>query len=308
MGASMTGNDIMNMTVKLSALSTAAPIKADQRARPMRARTVAAGSTERQQSTAENVNLSGVRTAAHTELVPAVTEKGPHPIYGSLPIGRDGFLLERQPIHMLNFWHRKAHDICEAFSAATDQDDDEIDRFEVIHKIEWEIYRAALKIKKNNASEVAILINIMVRRFSTDTRKEELGNFDIDGLASVAKQLEEITAQLTPKKHVGALQRGRKLTRSGLLHRYHAFLIQELETLSWNLYGSREYALRYRPGDDAVNARCNAKSRSYPFFDESKLTTRARSVLKSLKIDTEWNDDVPARKSKGGTTRPTRAA
>jgi hypothetical protein len=99
---------------------------------------------------------------------------------------------------------------------------------------------------------------------------------------------------LAPKKRVGALRRGRKLTVAGLHVRYQSFLIQELETLSVNLYGSRDYAKQFRIEDDAVNLRCVGNSKTqYPFFDESKLTARARSVLKSLKIETVIDDDRP---------------
>jgi hypothetical protein len=39
-----------------------------------------------------------------------------------------------------------------------------------------------------------------------------------------------------------------------------------------------------------VNLRCRGTPRRYPFFDESKLVDRAKSVLKSLKIDTKQFD------------------
>jgi hypothetical protein len=95
------------------------------------------------------------------------------------------------------------------------------------------------------------------------------------------------TAPIVPKKHVGALQRGRKLTRAGLLTRYQSFLVQELETVSWNLYGERDYAKHTVFFDDAVRARCTSTDRCLPFFDERSLPTRARAVLKSLEIDTD---------------------
>ena len=47
-------------------------------------------------------------------------------------------------------------------------------------------------------------------------------------------------------------------------------------------------ALQYIAEDDAVNLRC--ENSRHPFFDESKLADRARSVLKSLKIDTKQFD------------------
>jgi hypothetical protein len=39
-----------------------------------------------------------------------------------------------------------------------------------------------------------------------------------------------------------------------------------------------------------VNLRCRDNRHKYPFFDESKLADRAKSVLKNLKIDTKQFD------------------
>ena len=87
--------------------------------------------------------------------------------------------------------------------------------------------------------------------------------------------------------------------------------MRELQTLTWNMYGSRDFALNYQPLEHAVNVRCDshfvggkykAGRRSYPVFDEKKLPARAATVLKSLKIDTQRNDDVPARKPRRGGT------
>jgi len=49
-----------------------------------------------------------------------------------------------------------------------------------------------------------------------------------------------------------------------------------------------DYALQYIEEDGAVNLHC--ENGRHPFFDESKLADRARSVLKSLKIDTKEFD------------------
>jgi hypothetical protein len=89
---------------------------------------------------------------------------------------------------------------------------------------------------------------------------------------------------LSPKA-VGALQRGRKLTWVGLLIRYQSFLVQELETVSWNLYGERDYAKHVIFYDDAVRERCLSKDRCDPFFDERGVASRAHAVLGSLDID-----------------------
>jgi len=109
-------------------------------------------------------------------------------------------------------------------------------------------------------------------------------------IVKLASDLTRATAPIVPKKHVGSLQRGRKLTWAGLFTRYQSFLVQELETVSWNLYGERDLAKHIISFDDAVRARCTSNDRCYPFFDERGLTTRARAVLQSLEIDTENND------------------
>lgn len=63
-----------------------------------------------------------------------------------------------------------------------------------------------------------------------------------------------------------------------------------------NSNGEQDYALHYVMQDDAVNDRCRGPKRwVHPFIDQNKLSARARSVLKSLKIDTEL-DDTGSRK------------
>jgi hypothetical protein len=112
----------------------------------------------------------------------------------------------------------------------------------------------------------------------------------IDELSAIADELQRVTAPLTPKKKTGNLRRGRKLTQFGLIHRYQAFLIQELETIGWHVHGERDYPMKVRFVDDEVNKRCRLPNGRglYPiFFDTKSLPLRARSVLKSLKINTE---------------------
>src|SRR5258708_18365280 len=85
---------------------------------------------------------------------------------------------------------------------------------------------------------------------------------------NITRCLTVATEQLRPKKKTGALQRGRLLTRFGLIHRYQAFLIQELETIGWHIYGERDYPMGHRPIDDAVNKRCSTPNGrgQYPVF------------------------------------------
>ena len=116
-------------------------------------------------------------------------------------------------------------------------------------------------------------------------QKSSLSGVDLDRIVA---DLIHVTKSPKATKKIGALHRGGKLTRAGLLYRYQAFLMQELQTVGRNLYGNHDCASVYVPLDDAVNSRLR-KSR-YPFHDESTLPKRARSILKSLRIDTNRID------------------
>jgi hypothetical protein len=64
--------------------------------------------------------------------------------------------------------------------------------------------------------------------------------------------------------------------------------MQELFTLSTELYGDPQYALQFVSFDDVHTALKSEKSkRGYVFLEPISLTSRARTVLKSLKVDTE---------------------
>ena len=110
---------------------------------------------------------------------------------------------------------------------------------------------------------------------------------DVHDIVKLSTDLNSATAPITPKKDAGAFQRDGKLTREGLLARYQSFLVQELQTVSWNLYGERDYAKHLVLYDSAVQERCNSAEHDAPFFDEKSLPDRARAVLSSLEIDTE---------------------
>jgi hypothetical protein len=206
-------------------------------------------------------------------------------IFGSA----NDFVLKEQMIPTLDLWHRGVAKVmadCEN-SAHNDTEEGWAEYTKVV-ETQSDILNAALHAKLHSAGDVAVLLAMVVRH--AQIQGDEVGEFiNTAELDAIAKQLRALTDLLPPKKKVGKLQRGRKLTRAGLLYRYQAFLMKELETVSYNLYGDSRCALEYRMEDDAVNLRL--RKRPWPLFDESKLPDRAERVLKSLKIDTE-NGDV----------------
>jgi hypothetical protein len=216
------------------------------------------------------------------------TPQVPHPIYGNVPIGRDSCTLEAQPIQMLNVWHEKAVSAAKNYSDAHPKMGDDDSGYDVLYSSKWEIFEAAFKTSIHNCDALAALIQI-VNRHACDCGDVEVA-LDLEKLQIIARISAAVTAPLSPKKRTGKLRRGNKLTAFGLIYRYQAFLIQELETIGWHVYGERDYPMMSRHYDDAVNARCRLSSGrgAYPiFFNPKSLPARARSVLKSLKIDTE---------------------
>ncbi|WP_441277795.1 hypothetical protein AB7783_12345 [Tardiphaga sp. 172_B4_N1_3] len=218
----------------------------------------------------------------------------PHPVYGRIPMGRDGFVLEGQLVQMLDHWHQKATNYIDAL--APDSDDAWLPTVRVV---QGQLFAAALDYKPRRGGDAAHQFAIIAREMKAEGTIQIL---DVEAFHKLVDGLRSATAPLRPAKMPGPSTRGRKLTRSGLLQRYQSFLIQELETISWHLYGARDFAKFYKQKDHAVTIRCSshfvdgkfkAKRKSYPFFDESKLSTRARSVLKSLKIETVIHDDRP---------------
>lgn len=208
----------------------------------------------------------------------------PPEIFGKLP---DGFVLEEQLIEMLCFWHRKSIEVVDSMSLSGAADDEE--EFSAYCAIKNRILQAALSARATRSSEVAAQLGAVVAEIDclgAGVGIDEV--LDVDHIQKLSAELSEATSPIIPKKPVGALQEGNKLTRAGLLARYQSFLVQELETVSWHLYGERDYAKHCAMFDDEVNARC--RSPDYPLFDESTLPERARAVLASLEIDTETVD------------------
>jgi hypothetical protein len=222
----------------------------------------------------------------------------PPEIFGKLP---EGFVLEEQTqIETLCFWHRKAIEVTDAMQdrmADAADADAAWEEFSHYCEIKNRILAAVLSASATRPGQVAAQLRAVVAEFdclqgpatNMETSIEEV--LQASHIVKMSAELTKATAPIVPKKHVGSLQRGRKLTRAGLLTRYQSFLVQELETVSWNLYGERDYAKHIIFFDDAVRARCTSNDRCYPFFDERGLTARARAVLQSLKIDTESNAD-----------------
>lgn len=210
-----------------------------------------------------------------------------HPVFGRQPHAEKD--LKRQNILVLSFYYWKAINLLKnADSVSTDRN--------MLIQARGAAYEARVEARANTTSEIARQMEVIAAEMKYEDSVSVIG---INEFSRIAKNLAEITEPPRPQKFVGKLKRGCKLTRAGLLHRYHAFLVGELHTVSWNLYGSRDYATSMVPFDHEVTKRTsehfhNGKPlpyrrgrKSYPFFDESKLTDRARSVLKSLKINTE---------------------
>lgn len=208
----------------------------------------------------------------------------PEEIFGTL---HEGFVLELQPIDALCFWHREGHKVVGQFDASVT--DEKLVRYSTIL---FDLLQIILSAPARTAGDVARKLGAVALELALEPARSIEEVLDADDIVRLFAELNGATT-FAPTKRVGALHRGRKLTRAGLLHRYHAFLAQELQTVSWNLYGDRDYASHYVPYDAAVDARCGGKDRD-PFFDESRLTTRARAVLGKLKIDTVNADRLMA--------------
>jgi hypothetical protein len=216
----------------------------------------------------------------------------PAEIFGKLP---EGFVLEEQQIEVLCFWHRKAIEVISEFLAGASDRPATDEKLDAYCQTKNRILEVILSARASRAGQVAAQLSAVVSEIdclqgaeTVPVSIEEV--LHVDDIVKISAELTKATAQIVPKKRTGALQRGRKLTHAGLLTRYQSFLVQELETVSWNLYGERDYAKHTIFFDRAVGDRCNSAGTSGPFFDERNLPTRARAVLKSLKINTETVD------------------
>ncbi|MDB5652932.1 MAG: hypothetical protein JWQ94_545 [Tardiphaga sp.] len=203
-------------------------------------------------------------------------------------MGTAAFTLDRQPIQMLDHWHDKATMLLHENVRTWEY-------WEVVNQVQGEIFEAALLYKPRRGSDAARQFEIVLRQAQHD---ERVTVFSVEEFEQIVDGLVMATGPIPPNKKIGATSRGRRLTTAGLLIRYQNFLVQELETLSWKLYGDSHYAQQFRIDDEAVNKRC--KRFGDALFDEETLSDRARSVLKSLKIDAE---NVVERPTRGGGAR-----
>ena len=158
-------------------------------------------------------------------------------------------------------------------------------------------FDALCKVKVRNTREAAAQLGYVC---STLEEAPTLPPGDRDGfkLSALADRLLEISEEPQPTKRVPALWRGRKLTRAGQLFRYHAFLVNELMTVSWELYGSRDYASRMIPMDGYVQRAVGPRRGFAPFHDPRTLRRRAVAVMRSLKIDSTTADNLATRRTK----------
>ncbi|ABE63201.1 hypothetical protein Nham_2410 [Nitrobacter hamburgensis X14] len=208
-------------------------------------------------------------------------------IFGTTPAGFD---LNNQPIPMLVYWLKKARAKVDGITAdaLTAGEYSEADLAAAMTPFN-QIFDAIVNAECNSASDVAWQVQAVVDYLDcleTDSIEEAV---DATQFRKIAANLKRATAFRQPKKIPGKASKGRRLTRAGLLQRYQSFLIEELFTLSCELYGDPQYALQYVLFDDAVHKalKTGTRKRTDVFLDSVSLTSRARSVLKSLKIDTE---------------------
>jgi hypothetical protein len=192
---------------------------------------------------------------------------------------KPGFKLEGQHIRLLWHWLRKTR----SYAAAIPKTGTDEERSATVY-IYVEIFNAIIDHRPSAASDVALQMRAVVDYMEfteTDFIEDAINS---DHFRQFATDLDAVTGFIKPQKNPNKLERGNRLTRAGLLLRYHSFLLEEIYTISSDLFGDRDYLLQYHPYDDAV--RGQLRKGKHPFFNPNTLTKRARSVLGSLKIDT----------------------
>ncbi len=152
-----------------------------------------------------------------------------------------------------------------------------------------EIFDVIVNAKSSLAADVSLQMQAVVNYLDCLNSDSIEDAIDFPQFRNIAANLKRATAFRQPRKRLGNAAKGRRLTRTGLLQRYQSFLMQELFTLSTELYGGPQYALQFVSFDDAVHTALKSEKskHAYVFLDPISLTSRARTVLKSLKVDTE---------------------
>jgi hypothetical protein len=126
------------------------------------------------------------------------------------------------------------------------------------------------------------------QQFSVLRRHRALDRLDLDQFAA---NLLRFTDWPQPQKKFGAVEtKAGKLTKTGLLFRYHAFLAHELTNLSIELYGCASYAFQMIPMDGYVQRRIDPPG--WPRGLGKHLPKRAAKVMGSLRIDTKHGDSA----------------
>lgn len=224
------------------------------------------------------------RQPAPPPVLSARKTKDQHPVFNRQPHNESD--LRRKGVAALSHYYWKAHRLL-------DDADDETDR-DMLIQARGAVYEAILSVKPNTAADVASQMEVI----AAEMRREETTS--VIGFAEfmrIAENLTEVTKPILPAKMPGKWSRGNRLTKVGLLHRYCSFLLEELNTISWALYGERDYLTLMHFYDDAVRGKLRDRRCRHPFFNPAGMTERATRVLKSLKIDTV---SVSARNRKGG--------
>lgn len=223
---------------------------------------------------------------AHPPVLNAATESTPlHPVFGRQP--HTDADLQRQGVSALFFYYWKAANLQDIV-----QGDEAM--LNTLTQSRGAAYEAILKVKPNNATEVARQMEVITAEMQ---REETVAVIGVAEFTKLTEHLRDITAPIIPKKMPGKFTRGNRLTKAGLLHRYHSFLLEELYTIGWHVYGDRDFLLHWYPYDDVVESKLRDKRCRHPFFDPARMMDRAASVLKPLKIDIV--NAVPERKRKG---------
>lgn len=224
-------------------------------------------------------------TAAHPPVMTPAPEKPLHPLFGKLD---PDFVFNCGSAEMLAHWHRKSVAVIVSMMSEGNTDAHQ-EKFDAACSLSNDLLNAIKKLNVSYASGIATQMNAVVADLVMNKNDQSIEEvLSVADFKHLAASLTKATAMIQPVKRVGKLARGKKLTRAGLLFRYQCFLIEEIHTLSLEMYGEARYAMQWLTFDEAVHKSLKKKGtrrRCDPFLDPTKLTERANAVLKSLKVD-----------------------